>query len=248
MAKTEVEVEESPAEVAFDWANFIRKPSEQVKMNFALLYGPPGGGKTYTAATASQVAELSPVLIIDTEGSTFGSLKEFDDENIDIIPVTNHEGFTLTLEAALAGELPRQYKTIIIDTFDVAYDRAKAHFESFAADNFKMWAMVKDWALDIANTFRTAEFFGIMVIHAKREVLESGRILDQIALAGSAKDIIPGIPDIVAYVERNDLVTTAWFEASHNRVSKNRHGLPEEMEDPSFEKVLEYVNNKKKED
>jgi hypothetical protein len=199
---------------------------------------------------------LSPVAIIDTEGSTFGAIKQYDDENIDIFPVTTHEGFNFVLESILNGETPRQYKTIVIDTFDVAAGRAEKYFESIAPigrsgepDTFWKWDALKDWSLEVTDALRKADALGVMVIHLKRDVLDSGKVMDTIALRGSSKDLIPGLPDIVAYIDRNDLVTTAHFEADHNRVSKNRHGLPEEMEDPSFAKVIEYVKiNQEKED
>lgn len=243
-------------ELAFDWQALVKKPSEQSKMNFALLYGPPGGGKTYTAATVSQIAEMTPVIILDTEGSTIGAIKSIPngDDNIDIIPVSTAEGFDMAFNAAVNGELGKDYKAIIIDTFDVAQERKlkqiteRLETEGRGDDGYAKWGELKQWSNDIAEKMRDMEQFGIMVTHVKREQQESGAMFDLIALAGGAKDTIPGIPDIVAFVERDEEVTFAHFEASKRRVSKNRHGLPATMEDPSFEKIYrDFVVAKNKE-
>lgn len=238
--------------MAMDWSKFIKKPSELTEPSLALLYSVPGSGKSYLAATVSEVPGFNKTLIIDTEGSTVGSLVGFDDDKIDIIPVTTIEGFESVLDAALNDEMPDKYDAIVIDTFDVAQGWAKtAYLEQNTANKFKAWDDIADWSKDVAVQLRDSDKFGILVLHLKRLELETGGYVDGIMLAGSAKDTLPGIPDMVLKVERDKGVTTAYCESSKKSVSKNRHGLPEKMVDPTFAEIFEIArnrNNTKKED
>src|SRR5690554_3658269 len=107
------------------------KPSERNTPNFIMLYGLPGSGKTWLAGSVCEVPGIRKVLLIDTEDSTTGALYGFDDEAIDIIPVSTHEGLESVLDAVIeASESDDfEYDAVIIDTFDVAFERALEYYD-----------------------------------------------------------------------------------------------------------------------
>ena len=229
------------------------KPSERNTPNFLMLYGLPGSGKTWLAGSVSEVPGIRKTLLIDTEDSTTGSLYGFDDEAIDIIPVSTHEGLESVLDAVIeASEQDDfEYDAVIIDTFDVAFERALEYYDEITPatksgnDNtFWKWAQVGQWTNRRAGEFRDAPFLGIMVLHAKREKLDSGALMDYVSLSGKAKDVLPGIPDIVGFTVRDKGVTTVHLGSSDKRSTKNRFHLPESIENPTMKGIFDAIKNR----
>lgn len=225
------------------------KPSSLNKPNFIALYGNPGSGKTWLAASISDVPSIKKTLIIDSENSTQGSVAGFDDDRVDIVPVSTHAGFEAVwdavVEADAAGEL--EYDAVIIDTLDVAQDRALEYFDAVQQakpkpDGFAKWGDVKKWTEGIGRQAQEMNALVIVVTHSKREKEESGAFSDLFSLAGSAKDSFPGIPDIVGFTEREGDTTTVHVGSSKKRSTKNRFGLEDTLENPTMTTILEAIS------
>jgi len=234
-----------------DLSAYTVKPSTLNKPELIVLYGPAGGGKSYLAATISEVEGMAPVLIIDTEGSTAGTLHGFDDDLIDILPVHDHATFEQITTALLERE--HKYNTVIIDTADVAQERAIEHFlEEWGASNtFKAWGDVKSWTNGLARKFKAANFLGIMVFHETIDRTDSGAVLGRsISLSGSAKEIMPGIPDVVGWVTRKvdktlgREATTVEFSPDPKKATKNRFELPEKMVDARMSDIFDHISKR----
>lgn len=228
----------------------LQKPSQLNKPELILLYGPPGGGKTHLAASASEVEGLYPILIIDTEGSASGTVAGFEDDRVDILPVTNHDQLDGLIDALL--EKTHKYKTVIIDTFDVAQARAVDDFlEEHPSNTFAAWSEIKQWTVDVARSLKAADFLGILVFHENVEKTDTGAMVSKLVLQGSAKDVLPGIPDVVGLVTRKAdkegvETTTVQFAPDNNKATKNRFGLPARVEDPSIGSIFQHISNRKK--
>lgn len=229
----------------------VSKPSQVNYPELFLLYGPPGGGKTYLGATASELPHVKKMLIIDTEGSTAGTLTDFSDEKVDIVRVTTHEEFTAIMNAVFEadeeGTLP--YDVVQIDTFDVAQDRAVKYYMRTSPDKFAAWAAVKDWSETVAHGLKGIKAMGILVLHEKEEKALSGGIMARLRLAGQSADTIPGVPDVVAYVKRtlndeDEEVTLALFASQDGLVTKNRFKFPPAVEDPSIPALFKYIDER----
>ena len=154
--------------MGLDLSEFTVKPSERHKPNSIILYGPPGGGKTWLAASASELKDFQKTLIIDTEGSTFGTLSGFKDENIDIFPVSDIDAFDDLLTALLTEE--HDYKAVILDTLDVLQsmyiDKVMAEEERKDRPNtMAAWGAVRTWTVSVMDRLNRAPFLSIIVAH-----------------------------------------------------------------------------------
>jgi hypothetical protein len=66
-------------------------------------------------------------------------------------------------------------------------------------------------------------------------------------LPGSAKNTLPSIPDIIAYMgaevdDKGVLHRVLYMESSERLVSGNRFGLPGRLVDPSMKKIIDQIN------
>jgi hypothetical protein len=236
---------------------YIVKPSQLNKPNLIMLYGNPGSGKTHLAASISNAPGYKKIAIVDTENSTSGTVggEHFNDDRIDIYPVTTHEGFETVLEALLedAESDKPTYDAIIVDTVDVAQERAKDYFEDTLPrdkngeiNGFAVWGEVKSWTNGVFRRLQEAPVLGIAVLHSDREKLENGPFVDTVMLQGKSKNTVAGVPDIVGFTEREAGVTTVHVGSSLRRSTKNRFDLPDSIENPSMTSILAAIANRGK--
>lgn len=229
---------------------YAKKPDKLAKPELILSYGQAGSGKSTLAATAADLPGVKHVLYLDTEGSSVGVLAKIKNaDKIDVVRVDQHEKpfeFVSTLlsdgkQGLFNHANKTKYDVIVLDTFDVAQDMAKDYFDAHAPlgsngnkDSFAVWNNVKKWTLDIAKGLKSWDGLGILVMHDREEKSDTGAITKRLALQGSAKDILPGVPDVVAYLERRvkkgKPVTTAYFGVEDTKVTKDRFGFPPQVD------------------
>lgn len=210
-----------------------------------LIYGDPKNGKTWLAASASEVAALSPVLLIDVEGGASAIARDWKD--VDVLHVGTHQQLDSAIEQLTTQE--HKYKTVILDTLGVAMDRAEKVFEE-KADNVKnpfgKWADLKEWANSSIRKLHHAPFLAVFVAHAQDEKDQTtGAVKTVPMLPGSMRSTLPAIPDIIGYMtsERNDdtVKRSIILQGSDRLVSGNRFGLPAKLQDPSMKKLMDTI-------
>lgn len=226
---------------------FITKASQLNTPKTILVYGDPKRGKSWFAASASEVPELSPVLVIDTEGGSSAIARDWKD--VDVINVKSHEEFDSVVKSLI--NTPHKYKTVIIDTLGVAMDRAEKSFGEKPENRnnkFGKWGDLKDWVTDMTRKLHSAPFLSILVAHAQDEKDDqTGAVKIVPLLPGSAKNTLPSIPDIIAYMgaesdDKGNLHRVLYLESSDRLVSGNRFGLPGRLVDPSMKKIIDKIN------
>ena len=251
----------------FDIESFIIKPDELSKPEQILVYSDYGQGKTTFAASAAKFEPTSPVLYLDLEGSTTGVTRDVPPENIDIVrpknmPIpegmTKEEGWIHNtdriLVAFLTGEMPREYKTIVIDPLNVYNDWCADHFEAveMAKQNpnkFAIWteaAKKTTGSNGIFPLLKDAGVLSILVVHQKTD--DNG-VADFAWRGSGSRAKVGQTPDVVVHLsldtdrKTGESHTEAQMFASRTIGAKNRFTLPPFVEDLTIEKLWKLCDN-----
>jgi hypothetical protein len=159
-----------------------------------------------------------------------------------------HEKFDNAINALLGQK--HKYKTVIIDTLGVAMDRAEKAFGEKPENKnnkFGKYGDLKVWINDLSRKLHAAPFLGIIVAHALDEKDENtGAVKTIPLLPGSARNTLPSVPDIVAYLTTEsdgdgNIHRVMYLQSSDRMVSGNRFGLPGRLVDPSMKKVIDKI-------
>lgn len=216
--------------LSFDGA--IKKATALDKVNSAIIFGEYGTGKTIFGASASEIEDYGPVLILDVEGSVAGVGRIHPD--VDVLPVPSHQHLEHVMHELLNEE--HKYKTVIVDTFNVAQNRAEKFFKAKPENQnnkFGTYADLKDWSIDFIRKMHHAPFLGILIAHPQVDKDENtGRLITTVKMTGSAKQDVPAIPDLIGYMgtaenENGDPVAALYVGRSTSYITKNRFGLPD---------------------
>ena len=201
----------------FKLGAYMSKPSEISKPSLVMMVGPYGGGKTYMAASASEIPELRKTLVIDLEGSTTGTVSDFDDDHLEIIDVQKQskaldihpvEFFEAVMDQV--WEHQDRFGSVVIDTFDVLNNMYLEYFEnnsptgaSGGRDGFFKWTETRRVLTShngLIAQLKAAPFLAILVMHEERDE-DSGRY-DFSWTGKGARSDLGQFPDLVMRISR----------------------------------------------
>jgi hypothetical protein len=210
----------------------VKKATAVDQINSAFIFGEYGVGKTILAASATEIEDYAPVLIVDIEGSAAGVGRMYPD--VDVVSVTSHEMLEDLRVQLLTQEHP--YKTVIFDTYNVAQNRAEKFFKAKPENQnnrYGAWGDLKDWSISFVREMHHAPFMAIFIAHSQVDKDEAtGRMITTVKISGSAKTDVPAIPDIIGYLEfvkdeEDNTVRVLRVGRSSGIITKNRFGLPD---------------------
>jgi hypothetical protein len=219
----------------------VEKATEVDKINSAIFYAPTGNGKTWLAASADEITDYNPVLIVDIEGSAAGVGRKYP--NVDIIKADTYQKLEVIKNELLNDEHP--YKTVIFDTVNVAQDRAADFFDDLPknkGNKFGKWDDLKNWTIKFMRDMHHADFLAIFLMHPQVDKDENtGRITTVLKIQGSARDTAPTVVDLIGYLEiekvGNDNKRVLYVGNTDGLLTKNRFGLEQRIVEPTMAKI-----------
>lgn len=182
----------------------------------ALIYGPPGAGKTALATSIVEHESVVKALHIDIDGSPKTLIPHPKLDRAEI--PSGRLGWDKIEEvAAFLHGSSHDYNTVIADTVTTlgAYGLDSVLHENFLrtkrSDKARMaFPSMGDYGINNRRVLRMVRFLRefsisrgwhvILVCHEKEVKLESGALAYRPSLSGQLADVIPGIPDVVGRV------------------------------------------------
>lgn len=238
----------------FSLDQFVMSPSDAEKPELIMLYGPYGGGKTWLGASASELDDLYPMLIIDNEGSTTGTVTGFPKGRIDVLrpkdqwPGNEYKATKKVLKDLMTKE--HKYKTVQIDTLGAVFEWAKKEAAKQGLRGFDVWNFLhEELTADggLIDQLKQANFLTILILHEKKEGGEDDTLpVADFQWQGQGKGRLGQFPDIIGYVTRDTnsagvSTSTVSLTSTKRNNAKNRFGLPAKVVDPSMKKLYDMI-------
>lgn len=224
-----------------------------------LIYGEPGAGKTYLAATAQDSEDTKPILFIDVEGGTVTIRKRPD---VDVIRVRSMQQVQDT-HNKLYADTESYYKTIIIDSLT---ELQKLDLRTVMEEEFRRNPEKTD--VDVASQRGWGKSGERMrkIIRAYRDLPCNlictsllGSEVDEVnggtnyypAFPGKLRGEVPGYFDVVGYLrtedvrEGNQTIVVRKLQVAKTRrvVAKDRtSALGDVVDNPSIPLMWEMIN------
>lgn len=243
----------------------VQSPKDLAKNPTFLFYGKGKTGKTSLAMSASKVEALSPVAIVDFEGSAEVGATRFPD--VDVFRTENYEQSKGVLNALLKQE--HDYKTVILDPINALQVQLKDEILRMQAikrpneaSNNSMGErsmMIGDWDVIWSHIRKVLErfhaspkFTTIITAHADVKQDDMGRqLMEPLMQGNNTKNEVMRIPSVVGYTsmgqdkETKRAVPQVRFAGGSGILAGDRlEKLPPSMVDPSMAKIYDLINNK----
>lgn len=233
----------------------VRKVIDQPPYINMMIYGNSGTGKTVLAGSADMVPDLRKVLILDVEGGTY-SLRNSPYSNVDVIRITKWNEIELIYNQLYTGA--HEYNTVIIDSLT---ELQKVSMEGILNDvNNGMYLtseipQIQEWNINIEQVRKVVRRFRDLPLNTIFTALVNseknqtkGYITNKPMLSGKVKDEVAAFLDIVAFYTVKEVegksVRVLQTASTETTVAKDRSSkLPAIIEDPTMEKIFNYLNS-----
>lgn len=170
-----------------------------------MIFGDPGVGKTVFAGSASQVAELGPVLYIDAEGGVLSLRERYP--NVDVVRVKSFVDVAKVLEQLRKGD--HGYKTVVVDSlteiqkFGMYYIMGAAITKDPDRDpdlpGIGEWGKNTEQMRKLVRAFRDLPINCIFTALAAVDIDKKAQRTIRPAMSGKLSSEVVGFLDIVLY-------------------------------------------------
>lgn len=215
-----------------------RKPQEKASF---LFYGLPGVGKTKLAGSSSKVESMNKVLLIDFEGGSSVLSKEYPD--VDVAAVDNWTQTEELLFFLIDEE--HDYKTVVLDTAGEAQHFIMA--ESDDTNPYEKWDDAWRKLTKAVKLLHKSDMNVIVLAHAENERSEfdGTRQIRPYFQGRRSQNELPKVFDVIGYLfidEEDEETRVLQAKPTSDTVGKDRFGIfPNEIENPTFEKLVGYM-------
>lgn len=231
----------------------VKSPAEAITFLNMLVYGEPGAGKTYLAATAQDSPHTTPVLFLDVEGGTTTIRKRKDVDVKRINSITE----LVEVHKLLHDENDGYYKTVVIDSLtelqkldmrDIMREVVQRRPDLDPdVPSMREWGKSAEHVRRIVRGFRDLQCNTIMTALSNIERDENGVVTYTPSLPGKLKMEIPGFMDIVGYlsstIENDETIRRIQFAKSRRVIAKDRTSALEAVVDfPTIPLLWEAIN------
>jgi hypothetical protein len=236
----------------------IMHVDEQMPNINMLVYGPPGVGKTVLAGSASDVEEMSPVLLIDVEGGSFSLRAQYP--QVEVVRIQSWSDMIKLYNDLYDGVHP--YKTLILDSLTEIqkFSMLQIMKELIAreADRDPDVPGMREWGKNIeqirrlVRAFRDLPYNVIMTaLVVEDKDARSGVLHKKPSLSGKLSAEVAGFLDIVTYYytkmvaveggdpEKHRLLLT---QQTEDTIAKDRSDrLPMVIVDPTMRTIYNHI-------
>jgi len=217
-----------------------------------LIYGEPGVGKTVLAGSASNVKEMSPVLLLDIEGGTMSLNQAY--KEVDVIRIKKWIDLQKVYNKLYEGK--HSYKTVIMDSLTEAQKLSMSDIMTKAVKDdpdldrdvptMRAWGQNLEQMRRFTRGLRDLPMNVIFTALVDSEKNNKGKMSYRPLFQGKTKGEVPGFMDIVAYyymVQKGD--NTLRMLLSHQTdtvIAKDRSNtLPKMIESPTMTDIYNYI-------
>lgn len=224
-----------------------RKPEDKTT---SLFYALPGVGKTTLAGSASAVAAMSPVILLDFENGSSALARKYPD--VEVVHITEW-GTAVKVIEALANEQTK-YKTVIFDTIGEAQEQiiiwSEEVFRKDEKDNsFAKWADAWEQLAKAIKGLHNSEMNVIALAHLEldRDEITNKKTMRPAFEGKKSHRKLPAVFDAIGYLSmqedaQGNTGRVLQFLPEEDIVAKDRNGLfPEYVAHPDFTKLYGFI-------
>lgn len=183
-----------------DWTNYLSAYGN-VK---AFVKSPPGGGKTYLAASITKICKT---LFVDVEGGLISAYPVVDPKNLTLrlIRETDPKAFFSKLTDVTNEALSGQYEAVVIDSLTEIVGRMEDEYSSVSKNGkleFGDWYVLMDRVKRFGRVLRDLPCHTIVTSLTKPTGKEDGTHIFEPVLPGQSCAVVPSFFDIVGLLRR----------------------------------------------
>lgn len=217
-----------------------------------IVYGDSGVGKTVLAGSASAIAEMSPVIVVDIEGGTMSLNATYPD--VTRVRIKTWADMQKVYDELYRGK--HGYKTVVLDSLTEInnFSRQQIMKDLMAAEpgrdpdipSQREWGKNIEQTRKLVRAFRDLPMNVIFTALSVKDKAPSGLTLTRPSLPGKLSGEVAAFVDIVAYyyikakdgAQKRFLLTTG----TEKEVAKDRSGrLPSVVEEPTMAKLYDLM-------
>lgn len=228
------------------------KASEEGGHAKILIYGEPSVGKTRLAGSASEIAEWSPILVLNIENGALALRSVYPD--VDVLPIRTFGQLQKVFDDLALGK--HEYKTVVLDNITEGQkqgleyifdgDEQSTDFTDFMDANWKngSWNRSSEQMRKMMRYFRDLPMNVIFVAWAKDHSKVENKVRMGPAFSRSFAAEAPGLVDTVVYYYFSGTDRVLLCQGTERAVAKDRNDrLPQTITDPTMAKIVAYWNN-----